>query len=308
MSGPERLAHYGFEPDLFTEVLGGRLATRAAYYRAHPCGCGTGEFGGPDQSCPVCRGRGTYWDEPGVIERTEKLCRAGLRGEHLQRAPVRVLSVVGEDGASYPPGNLAVGADGRVTWPAAPAPAEFELYDVTYEHLDTEFRAGVVSVVTRREYQRIGEFELTDLQMTVDRYHPDKVTPNPAWQAGENDRFVLLDAWRRHASKLTRGPGSTDDLTFARVRDATLAGVRGGGVFAWVEGVDYTLAGGRVTWLPNRGPKPGEAYAVECLVCPEYYVFMDLPQLRHEDAHNLPRKLLLRSFEFFANRKAPGGP
>jgi hypothetical protein len=65
----------------FDALLSGRLGTRLSWERAHRCPC-TEEFGGADVSCPVCLGKGRYWDTPsadfraGVVSLTARALAA----------------------------------------------------------------------------------------------------------------------------------------------------------------------------------------------------------------------------------------
>jgi hypothetical protein len=280
-------------PERFNELLNGPSSYRISYLQAHLCP-NKGERGGHVLGCPVCQGIGYYWRNV-LVERqdAQELTRAGYDDtERLYNVPQSIVSIVDENGVSWPPESITVEQGGNVVWAGA-APADYTLYTVTYA--TANLRAAVQGVTTQREFATRGEYEVLDLQITVDRHLSDNVTLNPAWDAGENDRFVLLDTWRRYSQHLTRG--AQDMAVYRRIRAVTLSSVVNGTLVEWVSGTDYTIADGAVTWLPGRGPKDGTPYALEGQVSPEYYVFQVLPQTRQADGLDLPRRFVLRGFE-----------
>lgn len=295
-------------PELFNELLNGPLSTRIAYSRAQPCPCRDERGGGSNPKCPVCSGLGYVWTAvtPSVT-RTYTLTRAPLLGhedqEQIANPTEEIVSVVDEHGTEYPASNAQVRPDGSVTWTADPQPQQYVRYTVTTT--GAVLRAGVQGVMSRREFQMRGEYDVLDLQMSIDRYLDDGETINPAWDCGEYDRFTLLDAWRRHSQHVKRGiNGQVGDLLLYRnVRDLTVSSIQNDQLINWEEGQDYTLTDGAIQWNAGRGPQKGTYYSVQGQVRPEYYVFQALPQLRHEDGLELPRRIVLKGFENFANRK-----
>lgn len=291
-------------PSRFNQLLSGPLSTRIAYLRSLLCPCRGTSGGGPDPACPACSGLGYLWsDVVGQITRTKTLTRAPVLGyENQERlsAGITISSIEDEHGQTYPPQALTVRPDGSVLWDDAQKPADFTLYTVTYA--SGELRAGVQGVMNRREFQVRGEFDVLDLEMTLDRHMADGTTLNPAWDCGESDRFILLDQWRRQAQKVQNHPKGNRTL-YRHMRNLTVASLSGGSIVYWEAGKDYQFADGLVTWQAGRGPKLGDYYTVQGEANPEYYVFMSLPQTRQADGHPLPRRIVLKGFERFANRK-----
>lgn len=307
---PNQLIQGKLRPDLFNELLSGPLATRVAYLRADLCPCADARGpGNPDPKCPLCSGLGYTWEDATPrITRTHLLTRAPLPGhEARERLPApddAVTGITGEDGTEYPPESVTVARDGTVQWvDGVPAPNQYALYTVTTN--GATLRAGVMSVMTRREFQVRGEYDVLDLSMTLDRYLGDNATLNPAWDCGESDRFVLLDAWRRHAQHVRRGQfGPTGDRTVYRhMRDLQVSSIVNGARRIWTPGEDYAFSDGVIVWAAGSGPQQGASYAVQGQANPEYYVFQELPQLRQQDGLPLPRSIVLKSFESFPNRR-----
>ncbi|ABW35091.1 hypothetical protein Dgeo_3050 (plasmid) [Deinococcus geothermalis DSM 11300] len=305
---PPQLVQGKLRPDLFNELLNGSLSTRVAYLRADLCPCSAERgLGNSDPKCPVCEGLGYTWEDvTPAITQTHTLTRDPLPGyedrERLPNPGAEIVEIVDEHGTPWPLEDVTVMPDGRVRW-TGEAPPQFTLYTVTTS--SATLRAGVQSVMSRREYQVRGEYDVLDLSMTLDRRLSDGITLNPAWDCGEGDRFVLLDAWRRHAQRLKRGQsGPEGDATVYRnMRDLTVSSIEGGARRVWQPGEDYTFRDGRILWQPGRGPKPGQSYAVQGQANPEYYVFKALPQLRQQDGQELPRSILLKGFENAPNRR-----
>jgi hypothetical protein len=313
MTDGHRLVQTALDPKLFQELLNGPSTYRILYGRAHPCPCWDEMRSGPDQSCPVCLGRGSYWDDPDAVSATTytaELVRGSLNDDEiLSPLPSQVLSVtmLGENGAPdtvIDPAGLTWNQAGAVSWAdGLPQPTEYAEYDVHYQ-AQSPLRALIQRVTSVREFQGRGEFQTTDLQITVDR-HQDDGTPNPAWDAGSDDRFTLLDTWRRHQTHVKRGDeGVPDALVYRRVRDVTCTSLLAAAVHTWQPGVDFTAdQAGNISWAVGHGPESGRSYAVECHVSPEYFLWLDLPQTRQIGGADLPRKFVLRGFEMFGNRK-----
>lgn len=293
-------------PELFNELLNGRLSTRIAYARADLCPCSAQRSSGsPDPKCPVCGALGYTWEGTvPELTRTYTLTRDPLPSHaHRERLPnpsETITSITDERGTAYPPEAVQVMPDGRVRWLES-GPAQYDRYTVTTQ--GAVLRAGVQGVMARREFQVRGEYDVLDLSMTIDRHLDDGATLNPAWDCGESDRFVLLDAWRRHAQKIVRSGPSGDQTLYRNMRGLRLSSIQNGARRVWAEGQDYTFTDGTVTWAAGHGPAQGATYAVQGEANPEYYVFKALPQVRQQDGKPLPRVIVLKGFEHFPNRK-----
>lgn len=307
---PKNLIQGRLAPELFNELLNGPLATRVDYLRADLCPCRAQRApGNADPRCPVCSGLGYTWEDvTPKVTRDHLLTRAPLPGyqdrERLPDPEAVILRIVDDRGGEYPPENVTVDRSGTVIWAEdAAAPEPYSLYTVTTE--TATLRAGVMSVMARREYQVRGEYDVLDLSMTLDRHLSDGTTLNPAWDCGESDRFILLDTWRRHAQHVQRGQfGPDGDKTqYRHMRDLRVSGIVDGRRVVYAEGQDFTFADGVLTWQPARGPAQGATYAVQGQANPEYYVFKALPQLRHQDGAPLPRNIVLKGFESWPNRR-----
>ncbi len=288
----------------FNDLLNGHVSTRIAYLRAEPCPNWNWERGAPASPCPLCGGLGYLYTNP---------VTPALREVELTRAPDpsmpererlpsmgEVLGIVDEDGRAYPPEGVTVLPDGTVRWDASDRPADYALYTVTLR-TQLELRAGVQNVMARKEYQARGEVDVLDLSMTIPRHLPDGVTLNPAWDVWEQDRFILLDQWRRYGQTLRRG--FADALTYRHVRDVQVKAYENGAAVPYQEGDAFTVEDGKIVWAPGGGPPRGTSYAVTAQMNPEYYAFLALPQTRQQDGKPLPRRVLLRGMEKHPNLK-----
>lgn len=103
------------------------------------------------------------------------------------------------------------------------------------------------------------------------------------------DRFTVLDAELTYREVITRGASSTDTLTYTisqrthdlaggavtfgvrYARSAALSGTVTGGR-AYVEGADFSTAGGVITWTAPDAPPTGARVAVEYYTQPAYIV------------------------------------
>ena len=284
-------------PELFSELLSGPSTYRLGYQKARLCP-NKGRRGGHEPDCPVCQGIGYYWEHIGGEETHEQeLTRAGLypESERLLKPAQRVTGITDEDGITYPPESVTVAEDGRVTWKeGAQRPADYRLYTVTYA-APSLIRGLIQGVTTQREFATRGEYEVMDVQLTVDRFTDARQTAlNPAWDAGEHDRFTLLDTWRRHTQHIERG---ADLALYRHLKDVRLTSVVNGKLRDWEAGADFTVEDGEIKWASGRGPARGTFYTLEAQASPEYYVFQVLPQTRHMDGKPMPRRFVLRGFE-----------
>lgn len=223
--------------------------------------------------------------------------------ERLTTLEVNITKIVDEDGVEYPVDSVRILPDGTIQWVSTLKPANFKRYTMTMSGV--ALRAGIQNVMSRREYQVRGEYDVLDLQASIDRHLDDRITLNPAWDCGESDRFTMLDGWRRHAQKVRKGATGPDgDLVLYRdMQNIQVSSLQGNRRYIWTEGTDYQFVDGRIVWQTNTGPRRGETYAIQAEVRPEYYVFKALPRIRHEDNIDLPRIIILKDFEQFPNRR-----
>lgn len=288
-------------PELFRQLLNGPSTYRVEHLQAKACP-NMGDHGGHKPNCPVCRGLGYIWDRMDAAERTitQTLYRGSLEGEKLLQAPEQVMSLVTEGGVSIPESSYKL-VEGSILWLEGedPLPELYEEY--TIEFKVTAVRALVQDVRTQRALKDFGFIEFGDVQVSVDRYCEDGVTLNPLWEASANDRIRLLDTWRRHKEVITVGQTLQipSRLMFQRAREVQVFQAHGEDLLPLVPEEDYHLEGDLITWLnPNV-----RAAAVEYLISPEYYLFDQLPQTRHIDGLDLPRRFIARQWEKFRSMK-----
>lgn len=289
-----RLIQTELDNELFTELLTGTIATRVYYWRATLCPCYAPDGrGGPDPRCPVCGGDGRRFKRPPIVTREERFI--GSKPAELRMPPLAITAIALEDGTPVDPTGLTVNRLGTLTWATGTGPAAYQSYRVTYTAREV-MRAGITRVKHRRE---VGDrvVDDADAEMSIARWHEDHSTLNHGWDAVEGDCFELVDVHRREQHHVTRTALAADRLKYARAYDIVLTSIRDGDVHTWELGDDYTIDGPTITWEPGRGPKVGEQYAASYQANPLYTVWRELPQLRHQDAKELPRRFGLKVAE-----------
>lgn len=297
---------HGFNPRDFTSLLNSSNVTyRALHKRADLCPCFDAARGGPQYACPVCRGIGYTWTNPTVLAFTDTLVRGS------QSVPERVTKALPVGGVATvtlpgtPPvvlTGVALDDDGRVVWPPDTAPPVGTRYTVAYT-APQQGRLHAQSITKQRQIADRGEITVGSMEVTVPAELEDRVTPNPAWMAAEHDRFVFPDLKHRHQARLERG--KKERVTYASVvREVKHArAIVGGALVTYAHGTAFTLdADGDVAWATGAGPAIGTPYVVEYVAAPEYYVWAEIPQQRHVDGHDLPRRFGLRLFEQYPHR------
>ncbi len=94
-------------PEAFDSLLTGTLGTRLCWQKAHRCPC-TDEYGQSDRECPICLGRGRYWDTPSDEFRAGVV---GLTGRALESMQLRFGPGVTGDGTISLPSTSPAYAD-----------------------------------------------------------------------------------------------------------------------------------------------------------------------------------------------------
>lgn len=291
----------------FDALLNSSLTSRVIHRPARLCPCQDERSAGPDPKCPVCDGLGYTWAGIVLAVYSETLTRYGANpywgldqnapAERLERSGAQVLSVVDEDGVSY--AGVTVDEESRpVFGPLAPRMGK--RYTISYQ-APVQGRLHAQSITTRRVWQGRGETQAGDLQASIPAKLADLITPNPAWAAKEHDRFVFPDLERTYQQRMRRGLKET--LTYPTLRRVvSCRAVVAGGEVEYAEGDDFLIQGGKVEWQPGRGPAMRTPYILEYVAAPEYYVFEEIPQMRHTDGYDLPRRVGLRLFDAYPGR------
>lgn len=285
------------DKELFNELLTGSISVRFQYFRAHQCPCRDPNGTGPSQRCGVCKGRGYYFDDPPDVELTESFYYGSTTVPEVLRAtPLELLGIT-VDGVAVATERLDA-QGGALTW--LEPPELYSPYTVRYRATET-LRAGITQVLTRNEQRDRGMMDSSSIHVSVDRLQEDKVTPNPAWDAAEADRFRLVDTHRREQQSVKR-TGVRDLLKYMNATEVVLTSVVNDAIHTWRAGEDYTLENGVITWIGER-PGEGEWYAASYQANPEYAVFGELPQTRHIDGQPLPRRFLMQLAEYSQSRR-----
>ena len=292
-----RLHQPRIDTELFNEVLTGSISSRFHYFRAYPCPCRSAAGNSPSQRCPVCKGRGTYFDDPPEVAAEETFIYGSTsEPEVLRGVPLELLSVTVEG----VPANTSdlTHEDGVLRW--LEPPDLYSEYTVRYRAKET-LRAGITQVLTKKQLAERGMMDSSSIHVSIDRLQEDKATPNPAWDAGVGDRFRLVDTRRREDQHVKR-TGGYDLLKYMNAYEVTLTSVLNGAIYIWRPGEDYTVENGVITWIGER-PGEGDFYAATFQANPEYAVFGELPQTRHIDGQPLPRRFLMQLAEYSQTRR-----
>ncbi len=300
------------EPAWFDTLLNSDLTYRVVYRRAALCPCQDERGAGPDPKCPVCHGVGYTWEPVQYAEYTDTLVRVeptvwGLdqasSSERMTRGGVvALLEVQDEDGTIYAPyTEVTFDPNGRIRFTSTNrAPAPGKRYTVRYR-APVQGRMHAESAQKRRIYADRGEVQAGDLIASIPYTLEDLKTPNPAWNAGPHDRFILVDETYRYQQRMRRGRKETLTYTWIH-RILGARAVVNDQVVEYAEGVDFQVNDGEVEWLPGRGPAPRTPYVLEYDAAPEYYVLDGLTYDRHAGGHSLPRRLMLRLWNNYPGR------
>jgi len=296
--GKHEFGNIAFHLEHFDELLNGEQAWRFLYLPASVCPCRDRATGSPQRECPRCRGYGYVWEAPAPVEQEAVFYRGSTSRPEALPLHVRPSDIVRVwDGARDYRVTLE---EGRIVFLDGEPPHGGE-YRVRYLSPPVLMGHGQ-NLAGRKEIGDWGEMDHRDMSLTVPRRARAPGggwVENPAFYAGYPDRFVLLDARVKVHQVLYRG--EEEDLLYAYVyRVLSCVGMeKDFSTAPYAYGEDFTLEGGRVVWAPGRGPRTGRPYALTYIAAPEFYVFRDLPQVRGQGGHDLPRRLHLRIWELF---------
>lgn len=297
---------HGFNPRDFTSLLNSSNVTyRAIHKRADLCPCFDTTRGGPEPACPACRGIGYVWANPPTVNFTDALVRGSQSLPERASKAMVVDNVVNVTIAGDPPTvllNVPLDSEGRVVWPDGTIPPVGTRYSIAYQ-APQQGRMHAQSITKQRQIADRGEVTVGSMEVTVPAELEDRITPNPAWMAAEHDRFVFPDLKHRHQARLERG--KKNRITYASVvREVRHARAIINGVLVdYAHGSTFTITtAGDVEWIAGEGPPVGTPYVAEYIAAPEYYVWAEIPQQRHVDGHDLPRRFGLRLFEQYPHR------
>lgn len=310
MSDRHTFGTLDFDVEKFTELLSGRQTYQFLYFPALLCPCRNRSDGSPDRECTNCHGLGYTWSDPPTRTVVQEFYAGSVKKPAIIEHPwLPNDALTSVTLSSEPDDPLDARLDnGHVVFDSDP-PEEGDLFIVEYEAPLT-VRGLATQLSAHREWRDIGEFDVRDLHLTVDRttiFADGQTVENPAWSAGEHDRFLFPFAHVRRQDVLYRG--ETNRLTYAFVHhvDAVQSIDASYTPTLYEEGTDYTVTRGLVEWVAGRGPAANMPYVVNYIAAPEYYVLAGLPQVRHAGEHDLPRRLMLRVWELYRRPNASYG-
>lgn len=294
-----------FEPEWFDQLLNGPLSYRVQYERASQCPCEAERDNGPDPRCPICHGIGFYWTTPTttatINQYEETFYRDSITAPErlVVHSGVTIQSVTSEYGQTI--SGLNVTSDGRLDWASANPSLEYgTAYTVTYT-APMGIRAGLYSITSLRKLLDRGIVQMGDISCSIPRHLADLTTDNPAWHANAFDLFTPTDLQKPYQQKMVRG--QKDTLTYQHYR--TILDARaliGSSIVHYAFGTDFVINNGKVVWLTS-GPPVGTPFILDYEAAPTYYIFPEMLQLRHVNGDENPRRVGLRLFEVFPNRK-----
>lgn len=221
------------------------------------------------------------------------------RPEILERASAVLVSASLENGTAIT--GLTVGVDGKVNTSATtPRIRDGAVYSITYT-APNQSRLHAQSFRTERSWVDRGEIKTGDLECSIPVHLQDLTTPNPAWLASEHDLFLFPDLRMRRQQLLQRG--RIERLIYSEIHEILQVYQvdANTGTVQTYSSSDYTVSSnGTLTWGANA---PSGWYTVDYIAAPHYYVFQELPQVRHIDGQFLPRRVGLRLFDLYPGRK-----
>ena len=297
---------FGIRPLDFDRLLTSSNVTyRAIHKRADLCPCFDTSRGSPEYTCPACGGIGRVWTTPAVREYTDALVRGSTRlPERADRALVEpgsiTITYTNAAGLTVHLTGVTLDDGGRPVFPPGTEPPIGTPYALGYRAPE-QGRLHAQGITKNRDVVDRGMIVAGQMDVSIPRYYDDLTTLNPAWMAAEHDRFVFPDLKHRHQARLVRGRG--DRLTYALRHDITdVRAIAYGNLTHYALGEDVLVdALGRIEW-PTDAIPVGTPYVIDYIAAPEYYVWQELPQQRHIDGHDLPRRVSLRLFEQYPNR------
>lgn len=306
----DEFGHREFDLNRWDELCSGSQSWRLLYLKATICPCRHPSDGSPSKNCTRCKGLGFTWaDLPpqtvrvGFYQGSETVPPI-LADRNIRTADLE--AVTDEDGNSYP--DAQVDPEGQIVFPTT-RPAHAREFFVEYT-APPFVRGHIAGLTQNRKVEDGGNLEAADLNLTLAaRYRHSKGAEwleNPAFDADENDRFVVLDARTRFQQVLYREDRGRDRLLYAYVYEVEK-------VFSltpsfdrvdYAQTTDYTLEGGRVVWVSGRGPEKGQPYSVVYTCAPEFWVFRSRNLIRHQNSDPQPRRLSLKKWALFPNAAA----
>lgn len=288
-----------FDLEQFNDLLSGAQSWRLLYLPAEICPCRSAVNGAPQRDCPLCHGAGFTWQPPPEITVTERFWQGSQTRPPRLAHPVRTLLRVTDcSGNVYP--EAQIDDTGRVRFPGS-APEEGEEFEVTYRAPQT-VRGLITGLHTNREVGELGILEHQEANLTLGAITegPEGTPiPNPAYEADENDRFVVVDARQRFQQVLIREEVDQPLLYSYIFGIRKVYGLSGGGYVGYMPSTDYILDGATLRWQPGQGPALGRPFAVIYDCAPEFYLFRSKGLNRYGGSENLPRRFSLRAWQLF---------
>lgn len=269
------------DPAKFEELLSGPQSWRMIYLKAHICPCRSAQTGAPQSNCPACSGSGYTWQSPASNTRKETFY-SGSQTKPAKIPPEAAVTAVSTEGAA-----LEYTLEGGIVRPVPDLPYGSP-FVVTYTS-PAVVQGLITGMTNNRAAEEQGVWEHKRANLTLGAYLSTGV-PNPAYNADEFDRFVVLDARQPYQQVLFRG---NDRLLFSYVFGISA-------VYSldseyerteYTQGEDFTLTNGRIVWADEAGPAMGHPYAVQYECAPEFYVFRSSDLVRHHGGDALPRRL-----------------
>lgn len=294
-----------FTNEEFTDLLSGAQAWRMLYLPAEICSCRQRNNGSPRADCPTCLGYGYTWTAPAVQTWTERFYYgsetrpAKPAFHHLTTADLQ--RVWDENNTEYP--DAFINDAGIVEFPGENPGVGSEFF-IQYQ-APFAIKGLITGLQTNREVGETGIWEHRQGNLTIAHKTeaPDgSWVASPAYEADENDRFVVLDARQRFQQVLYREDNPNLErllYTYVWSISACYRNEPSGGRTVYTEGTDFALDQGRVSWSPGRGPKPGQSYAVRYEACPEFYLFRSNDLTRHQGGELLPKRFTVRAWQLW---------
>ena len=170
-------------------------------------------------------------------------------------------------------------------------------------------RALVTSISQSKQFNEFaGTFEAGDAVMTVPARKVRLVNKRisslrdiePLFQVSVYDLITLTDDVRKFSEVLIKNtsiPNRAADTLLninpLKVHYVQSADTVTGIITPYEEGIDFQMVGNKVEWLTDK-LADGQSYGIMYDHRPVYTVLTELPQQRHQDGQDLPKRVVLR--------------
>lgn len=173
-------------------------------------------------------------------------------------------------------------------------------------------QALLTSIAFNKDFNEFaGAFEVGDATLTVPKMVPQIINGrasstekdlNPMFRIGVFDLITVIDDdWKfsevliRNRATPKRPADTLLNFDITTIHSIQTSDQITGAVTYYNEGTDFTMSGNLVVWTPGgNSPADGQQYGIVYGHRPTYTVLIQLPEPRHQDSQDLPKRVVLR--------------